>query len=166
MPLFQLLGGKSREAAAVYVHADGREPQEVEANVCKLVEQGFRYVRIQMGGYGGQPIHLAKPEHAPDGNYFDPRAYSRSMLNMIEYVRGQTDRKLSCFTMYTSACIQLMRCNSPKMLSPINYSFWKTCWRRRISAGSRSSGNNPQPLWRWVSYSITHTNGGGSLRNT
>jgi mannonate dehydratase len=94
MPLFQLLGGKSREAAAVYAHADGRDPQEIEANVRLLVEQGFRYVRIQMGGYGGQPIHLAKPEHAPDGNYFDPRAYSRSMLNMIEYVRGQTDQAI------------------------------------------------------------------------
>jgi mannonate dehydratase len=94
MPLFQLLGGKSREAAAVYVHADGRDPQEIETNVRQLVEQGFRYVRIQMGGYGGQPIHLAKPEYAPDGNYFDPRAYSRSMLNMIEYVRGQTDQAI------------------------------------------------------------------------
>lgn len=94
MPLFQVLGGKTREAAAVYVHADGRDPQEVEANVRKLVEQGFRYVRIQMGGYGGHTTELAKPEYAPDGNYFDPRAYSRSMLNMIEYVRGQTDKTI------------------------------------------------------------------------
>jgi mannonate dehydratase len=91
MPLFQLLGGKTREAAAVYVHADGRDPQEVAANVARIVEQGFRYVRVQMGGYGGQPVDLIKPEHAPDGYYFDPRTYSRSMLTMIEYVRGQTD---------------------------------------------------------------------------
>jgi mannonate dehydratase len=94
MPLFQLFGGKSREAAAVYVHADGRDPQEIQANVRKLVEQGFRYVRIQLGGYGGQPIGLAKPESAPDGNYFDPRANSRNVLNMIEYVRGQTDKAI------------------------------------------------------------------------
>jgi mannonate dehydratase len=94
MPLFQLLGGKSREAAAVYVHAEGRDPQEIDANVRKFVEQGFRYVRIQMGGYGGQPTGLAKPEHAPDGNYFDPRAYSRTMLNMIEVVRGRTDQAI------------------------------------------------------------------------
>ena len=94
MPLYQLLGGKSREAAAVYVHADGRDPQEVEANVRKLVEQGFRYVRIQMGGYGGQTSDLVKPENAPDGNYFDPRAYSRSMLKTIEYVRGRTDQAI------------------------------------------------------------------------
>ena len=94
MPLYQLLGGKTREASAVYVHADGRDPREVAANVEKFVEQGFRYVRVQMGGYGGQPVDMVKPEHAADGNYFDPRAYSRSMLNMIEYVRGQTSQNV------------------------------------------------------------------------
>jgi len=33
MPVYDLLGGKSREAAHVYVHADGKEPQEVADNV-------------------------------------------------------------------------------------------------------------------------------------
>ncbi|QPC84153.1 starvation-sensing protein RspA [Phototrophicus methaneseepsis] len=87
MPLYQLLGGKSREAAAVYVHADGRDPQEVEDNVRKYMEQGFRYIRVQMGGYGGKSDMMVKPENAPSGNYFDPRAYCRNMLNMIEHVR-------------------------------------------------------------------------------
>jgi mannonate dehydratase len=90
MPLYQLLGGKTREAAAVYVHADGRDPQEVEDRVRQFIEQGFRYVRVQMGGYGGKTSTQFKPEQAPEGNYFDPRAYSRSTLKMIEYVRGQT----------------------------------------------------------------------------
>jgi mannonate dehydratase len=89
MPLYQLLGGKTREAAAVYVHADGQTPQEVEENARRIMEQGYRYIRIQMGGYGGQADDLAKPENAPDGNYYDPRAYSRNMLNMIEHVRRQ-----------------------------------------------------------------------------
>jgi len=89
MPLYQLLGGKTREGAAVYVHADGRDPQEVEENARRFMEEGFRYIRIQMGGYGGQAILQAKPENAPDGNYYDPRAYSRNMLKMIEHVRRQ-----------------------------------------------------------------------------
>lgn len=89
MPLYQLLGGKSREAAAVYVHADGRDPQEVEENARRLMEQGFRYIRIQMGGYGGKTISQARPENAPEGNYYDPRAYARDMLKMIDHVRRQ-----------------------------------------------------------------------------
>lgn len=89
MPVYQLLGGKSREAASVYVHADGRDPQEVEANVQQFMEQGYRYIRVQMGGYGGLATDMVKPKNAPPGSYFDPRAYCRAMLNMIEYVRGK-----------------------------------------------------------------------------
>ena len=88
MPVYQLLGGKCREGVAVYTHADGHDPQEVEDSVRKLMAQGYRYVRIQMGGYGGRAEDLVKPEGAPDGAYFDPRAYCRNMLRMIEHVRA------------------------------------------------------------------------------
>ena len=89
MPLYQLLGGKCREAAAVYGHADGRDEREVEDSVRKYMSQGYRYIRIQMGGYGGQAEKLAKPEGAPPGAYFDPRAYTRDMLRMMEHVRSK-----------------------------------------------------------------------------
>jgi len=77
-----------REAAAVYTHADGRDPQEVLENVRKFQEQGYHFIRIQMGGYGGKGAGQQKPEGALDGAYFDPRAYTRNMLKMMEYVRG------------------------------------------------------------------------------
>ncbi|MCJ7738049.1 MAG: starvation-sensing protein RspA [Anaerolineae bacterium] len=89
MPVYQLLGGKCREAAAVYTHADGRTPQEVLEDVQRFVEQGYRFVRIQMGGYGGKTDKMAKPNGAADGAYFDPPDYTRNMLHMIEYVRSQ-----------------------------------------------------------------------------
>lgn len=89
MPVYDLLGGKCREAAACYTHADGRDPQEVLENVKKFQEMGYRYIRIQMGGYGGRGASMVKPDGALEGAYFDPRAYCRNMLNMIEYVRSQ-----------------------------------------------------------------------------
>jgi mannonate dehydratase len=88
MPVYQLLGGKCREGAAVYTHADGRTPEEVTENVVKFREQGYRYIRIQMGGYGGKGAVMVKPEGAPEGSYYDPRAYVRNMLGMIERVRS------------------------------------------------------------------------------
>jgi mannonate dehydratase len=88
MPVYDLLGGKCREGAAVYVHADGRDPQEVLENVRKFQADGYRYIRVQMGGYGGKGAEFHKPEGALDGNYYDPRAYTRNMLKMIEYVRS------------------------------------------------------------------------------
>jgi len=87
MPVYQLLGGKCREGAAVYVHADGRDPEEVVDNVSRFASEGYRYIRIQMGGYGGIAARIVKPVGAPDGAYFDPREYARRMLHMMAFVR-------------------------------------------------------------------------------
>ncbi len=89
MPVYDLLGGKCREGAAVYTHADGRSPEEVAENVEQFMAEGYRYIRIQMGGYGGHGDALVKPEGAPTGAYYDPRAYCRNMLRMMEYVRRE-----------------------------------------------------------------------------
>jgi mannonate dehydratase len=94
MPVYDLLGGKCREGAAVYAHADGSTPQEVVENVLKFKEQGYHYIRVQMGGYGGKSPSFHKPEGAPDGAYFDPRAYTRNMLKMMEYVRSSVGEEV------------------------------------------------------------------------
>ena len=89
MPVYQLLGGKSREGAACYAHADGRDPQEVVENAQRFREQGYQYIRVQMGGYGGKGARDTRPDGSPDGAYYDPRAYMRNMLNMMEIVRSK-----------------------------------------------------------------------------
>jgi len=94
MPVYQLLGGKCREAAAVYVHADGRDEHEVEENVRKFVAEGYRTVRIQMGGYGGKGAATPRPEGAPDGAYYDPRDYMRKTLRMMEHVRAAVGEEI------------------------------------------------------------------------
>ena len=52
MPVYQLVGGRVREAAPVYVHASGDSPEQVAENAQKFVEQGFRYIRVQMAVAG------------------------------------------------------------------------------------------------------------------
>src|SRR3982075_3009786 len=57
MPVYQLLGGKAREAAACYGHASGHTPAETVESARKLMAAGFRHVRVQVGiagmaGYG------------------------------------------------------------------------------------------------------------------
>lgn len=89
MPVYQLLGGKVREAAHVYVHADGRSPEEVVDNVRAFQAEGYRYVRVQMGIYGGIAQQMVKPDNAPPGVYFDPKAYMRDTLKMLEHVRTE-----------------------------------------------------------------------------
>ena len=54
MPVYDLLGGKARDAAAVYVHASGDDPVQVEDGVRAFMEQGFHHVRVQVAtpGFG------------------------------------------------------------------------------------------------------------------
>lgn len=89
MPVYQLLGGKCREAAAVYSHADGQDAIQVIDSAQALIDQGYRYVRCQMGGYGGKHLRDIRPEGAVEGAYFDPRAYTRNMVKMLEMVRSK-----------------------------------------------------------------------------
>lgn len=89
MPLYQLLGGKCREAAAVYRHAHGQDEHEVEDSVRHYMEQGYHYIRCQMGGYGGNHPVTRQPEGAQPGAYFDPKAYARNVPRMFEHLRSQ-----------------------------------------------------------------------------
>ena len=89
MPVYELLGGKCREGAAAYGHAGGNSPEAVADSVRQFMGNGYRYIRIQMGGYGGEASRIVKPEGAPDGAYFDPREYMLNMLRMIEHVRAE-----------------------------------------------------------------------------
>jgi mannonate dehydratase len=95
LPLYELLGGRVREGAATYAHADGREPQEVLDTVLALRESGVRHIRCQMGGYGGLgdrgsagPADRAGRSMQP-GQYFDPAAYARGVPRLFEFIRSR-----------------------------------------------------------------------------
>ena len=69
MPVYQLAGGKCREAADSYVHASGSEFEEVVENAKRYMAQGFRNVRVQVGlpgmaGYGSQHKDSSRPDGA------------------------------------------------------------------------------------------------------
>ena len=88
MPVYDLLGGKVREGVDVYRHAGGRTIDEVEENVQKFLDEGYRYVRVQLGGYGGDPSkqNIVKPNGAPDGTYFNPKSYVDAQVEMFKHI--------------------------------------------------------------------------------
>lgn len=49
MPLYQLLGGKSRNSVMVYGHANGRDIEETADEVARYIELGYRAIRAQTG---------------------------------------------------------------------------------------------------------------------
>ena len=89
MPLYQLLGGKCREAAACYSHAGGDSPEAVVDNMRERMQEGYRYLRLDMGGPEGGGGNIVKPEGALDGSYYNPRGYVRGHLKLLEYVRKE-----------------------------------------------------------------------------
>src|SRR5207237_7628333 len=48
LPVYQLLGGKCRDAVDTYRHASGRTLQDVETAARRYMEQGYRHVRAQV----------------------------------------------------------------------------------------------------------------------
>jgi mannonate dehydratase len=91
MPVYQVLGGKMREAADCYAHASGAEIPEVVAAVKGFVAQGFRHVRIQvaepgMAGYGASATtgRSAALHSAP---VYEPAPYMRRVVKLFEEVR-------------------------------------------------------------------------------
>jgi mannonate dehydratase len=89
MPVYDLLGGKCREAAAVYRHADAPSLEALAEKVRAYMAQGLRHVRVQWGGYGGKPVREFSPEGSQEGVYYDPDGYVRSVVAMFGYLRKE-----------------------------------------------------------------------------
>ena len=93
MPVYQLLGGKCREAVDCYSHADGMEIPQVLDSARRIIERGFRHVRVQIGipgmagyGAGGGTAAVQKLHDSP---VFEPAVYMRRALKMLEACRKE-----------------------------------------------------------------------------
>ena len=84
LPVYQLLGGKCREAAACYTHASGAEFQQTIDQARQFMERGFRHVRVQVG-----VPNMAVYGSASSGDIFEPAYYIRRALKLFEECRKQ-----------------------------------------------------------------------------
>jgi len=93
MPVYDLLGGKVRDAVPIYAHADGRDREQVAENVHKYMEEGYRHVRAQMGGYGGGGFvpsgKGSRPAEGFAGEAFDEDIYIDEVTKLFEFLRAK-----------------------------------------------------------------------------
>lgn len=87
MPVYQLLGGKTRATAPVYAHASGRDIAEVEEQVRALMEAGYRFIRCQISvpGYATYGSQIAPAPGEP--GFRQPLGLGRQPWETGPYVR-------------------------------------------------------------------------------
>ncbi len=95
-PLYNLIGGKSRDKILVYSHANGKDIQEAVENVGAEMEKGFRAVRLQAGipgisgTYGvakeGKPYEPAE-KGLPREDTWDTSKYLNIIPGLFEKTR-------------------------------------------------------------------------------
>lgn len=107
LPLYQLLGGASRDRCLVYGHASGTDVAELIESVHAHREQGFRAIRVQTGVPGLGPVYGVADSHGGDAGgerydyeparrqalpaeeVWDSRAYLRHVPSVFEAVRAE-----------------------------------------------------------------------------
>ncbi|WP_025158631.1 D-mannonate dehydratase ManD [Leifsonia aquatica] len=115
LPLYQLLGGRSRTGCLVYGHASGAELPELFDSIRAHQEQGYRAIRVQTGvpglgsvygvassanaaagstgGAGGTTSRYdhepARRSAVPVEEQWDTRAYLRHIPRVFEAVRNE-----------------------------------------------------------------------------
>lgn len=95
MPVYDLFGGKSREAAAVYIVPGGNNLKEYEENVWAFIEDGFRHFKL--GGadrffsedtpYSEKPVITDKVNES-SGSIHDPVRSVRAIVRAFEHFRS------------------------------------------------------------------------------
>jgi mannonate dehydratase len=82
LPVYSLLGGKTRDGALAYTHAGGRDAIEVEDNVRKAVERGFRCVRAQVAVPGMEGTYgVGGAKEAASATWASPIRPSRGTVS-------------------------------------------------------------------------------------
>jgi D-mannonate dehydratase (EC 4.2.1.8) len=86
MPLYQLLGGRSRDGVMVYTHANGHDIESTLEQVGKYVEKGYKAVRVQCGIPG-----IASTYGVPKGN----KAYEPADSDLPSETSWSTEKYLN-----------------------------------------------------------------------
>lgn len=99
VPLYQLLGGASRDAVLVYGHASGADEEAAVESVARFLADGFQAVRVQSGipglpstyGVGKAGSHHYEPAErdAPPESTWSSERYIEFVPRLFERVRKE-----------------------------------------------------------------------------
>ncbi|MCY3021427.1 MAG: D-galactonate dehydratase family protein, partial [Planctomycetota bacterium] len=144
-PVYSLLGGKTREGALCYTHCGGQGFSEVEDNVRKATEQGYKVIRAQVGipgtsgTYGVGTRRPASPDNAgmkwlaqeglPFEETWEPGPYLRTVPRLFEHLRLKLGDEIELFHDVHERLTPIQAARLAKELEPYHLFFLEDCLR-------------------------------------
>jgi mannonate dehydratase len=135
-PLYNLIGGRSRDRVLVYAHATGRDTEETLENVGRLRDAGYQAIRAQSGVQGlanvyGVPAdgHSTQKSYEPAGKglpmeyAWDTSKYLRSVPKLFARVREVYGDELHLLHDVHHRCTPIEAARLAKELEPYHL-FW------------------------------------------
>lgn len=131
-PLYNLLGGKSREKILVYAHANGKDLNDTIDQVGREVEKGFKAVRVQSGIPGIEHTYGVAKDNKdyepaekglPKTDYWDTSKYLNFIPGVFEKVREAFGADLHLLHDVHHRCTPVEAARLAKELEPFHL-FW------------------------------------------
>ena len=103
LPVYSLLGGRTRRGALCYSHATGDTFEEVLDNVRALQARGFKVIRCQcaipgsVGTYGSGRGNSPTGEALPVEEIWEPSPYLRTIPRLFDYLRHHLGDEVELF---------------------------------------------------------------------
>jgi mannonate dehydratase len=131
-PLYNLIGGKSREKVLVYCHANGKDLNETIEKVGNEIDNGFKAVRVQSGvpgmehAYGvARETKSYEPAHKgiPREEYSDTSRYLNFVPGLFKRVREVYGDDIQLLHDVHHRCTPIEAARLAKELEPYHL-FW------------------------------------------
>jgi mannonate dehydratase len=151
MPVYQLLGGRTRHGARAYTHASGKDFAEVTDVARRAMDEGFQCVRLQVaipgleGTYGTtQVMHpgvgadrASDMGALPMTELFEPEPYLRTIPKLFDYARGKLGAEVDLLHDCHERLDPIQAARLAHDLEPYHLFFLEDCLRPEYKEGFR-----------------------------
>jgi mannonate dehydratase len=131
-PLYNILGGKSRERILVYCHAKGADAEETLDETGKKISEGYKAVRVQSGIPGLAKVYgvskagqfYEPATHGlPQTEYWDTSKYLNYLPSLFEKLRNEYGDDIHLLHDVHHRCTPIESARLAKELEPYHL-FW------------------------------------------
>ena len=160
LPIYDLLGGKCRDAVDTYRHARGNSFEELAEDVQRYMQQGYRHVRVQVDVPGvstyGVRASSEDDESVPENqrtSVWEPKPYVRTIPKLFEYLRQKVGEEVELLHDVHERVPPVLAIQLAKDLEPYRLFFLEDLSVPKMLVISNTCAPRPARLSRWANCS-------------